>query len=375
MVWALECGSALFCARLKRMKEAVSESRQLSERNRNVLKALIQEHVRTGRPVGSRTLSKIYSEGVSAATLRNVMGDLEDSGYLMQPHTSAGRVPTQEGYRFYVQSMLEATEVSAREVERIRKDLAEESDLDELMNKTSRLLSFYTDSVGFVLSPRLTVTAVKHIEFLKLSGRRLLVILVSSTGIVQHRFLRLDETFSQAELDQASRYLVENFAGQSLLEIRERMLQLQSQEKALYDRILRSVILLLSAGVFQDEQGPVDESEVFLGGTARVLQKLDGMTLDHLVALLETFERKGKLVRLINECIRDEERSPAIRIGLDDHLPEMVNWSLVSSIYRCDQQPLGSLGILGPSRMEYDRAVGLVRCVANVFGQILSERS
>lgn len=343
----------------------------LDERSRNVLKAVIEEYVRAGRPVGSRRLSRIYREKLSPATLRTVMADLEEAGFLTQPHTSAGRIPTQEGYRRYVRSLLRTKGLPADQLGQIRKCLEEETDPQELMNKTSRLLSTYSNNIGIVLPPPLSRAILRHIEFVRIAERRILVILVSRSGLVQRRFVRLDEDFTQTELDQAGRFLVEHFSGHSLPEIRSELIRMMSRERALYDRLLKTAILVGSATLSASDEEQADETQVYLGGTARVLRSLEAADMDRLIALLQTFEERNRLVKIISECLRETSHGPSVTIGLENHIPGMRDWTLITSSYRCDGQPSGTLSILGPSRMEYDRAISLVDYVARLFGQIM----
>jgi len=354
--------------------EAMSDQQmtdELSERSRNVLKTLIREYVRVGKPVGSRCLSKMYSEKLSPATLRNVMSDLEDAGFLSHPHTSAGRIPTQRGYQFYVRSLLDARRLSDQEVGEIKRSLEEESGLSDLMNKTSKLLSAYSNSIGIVLSPPISRVVMKHIEFIRFADRRVLVVLVDTAGLVQHRLIRVEEQLPQSELEQAGRYLVENFKGSNLMEIRSGLLRLMKEERTLYNQLMRNVILLGSAAVVAPNENEKEESEVYLEGTSRVIGRLEDSDLDKLISLLQTFEEKNRLVKIITECLRADRNVPTVTVGLEEHIPGMRNWSLITSSYDYDRNTKGSLAVLGPSRMEYGRAIGLVDCVAGLFGEIL----
>lgn len=351
------------------MEDAASAP--LGERARDVLRSLIQEHVRTGKPVGSRRVARLSKEGLSAATIRNVMADLEEEDYLAQPHTSAGRVPTARGYRLYVDFLLEDRVLSDREVNQIQHSLEQKRDPDELMNETSQLLSVYTDNVGFVLAPAISSSAIRHIKFVKLSQRRTLLILVTKAGLVQHRFVRLGKEYHQSELDQASRFLVEHFEGRTLMEIRDELLNLMSEEKALYDRRLKTAVLLGSVGLM-DTDDKTSESEVYWGGAARVIRKPELSNLNRRTALFETFEEKSRLVRIITECVQEDASRPTVVIGLEKYIPAMRDWALVTSPYQYNQRVVGSLGVLGPVRMEYERTISLVTAVAQLFGRLLN---
>lgn len=346
----------------------------MTDRARGVLRVLIQEYVQTGRPVGSRRLSKIYSEGLSPATLRNVMSDLEEMGLVEQPHTSAGRVPTPQGFRLYVQS-LRATRPPQNERHGIEEILSEESDPRELMDRVSQLLSVYSNNLGFVLSPRLSQAVLEHIEFFKMRPRRILVILVTRGGLVQHRVIQMDEELSQTDLDQASRYLVANFSGRALSDIRKELLRRIAEERIQYDRLLRNVLLLGSRTLIASDDSEEDDSRVSYEGASRLLQKLEGEETDHLIALLQTFEQKNRVVQLISACLEEDQNGPSVRIGLDEFIPGMADWTLITSAYEYDQRVKGTLGILGPVRMEYAKTIGLVDYVAQVVGSLLSSHN
>lgn len=344
----------------------------LSDRDRNILRALVREYVRTGKPVGSRRLAKLDPECLSPATIRNVVSDLEERGLVEQPHTSAGRIPTLEGYRLYVDALMEGDRLTRRDVQEIEKSLENETDPDELMTKTSKLLSSLTTNVGFVLAPPLSSTVIKRIEFLRIAAHRILVILVTHTGLVQHRIVQLDEDLPQADLDQAGRYLVTHFSGKSLAEARDELLALMSEEKALYDRMLRNVILLGSAGLMAYQDESESSAEVYFGGTQAIMKKPEMSDVKRMMVLFRAFEEKSRIVKIIAQCLTTESSAPIVTIGLEQAIPDMRDWAIVSSPYLFDQQVMGSLGIIGPSRMEYERTISLVDYVAKLFGRLMS---
>ncbi len=342
----------------------------LDERARSVLRAVIREYIRVGRPVGSRRLSRIYKERLSPASLRNVMADLEEAGYLTQPHTSAGRVPTAAGYRYYVEYLMGRGGLDPGEIGEIRKNLEAETDPEELMERTSRLLAAYSDNIGIVLAPPISRAILKHIEFVRLAGRRILVILVSCSGLVQHRLVAADEDYTQAELDQAGRYLVEHFAGRTLLQVRAELVRLVSQERAQYDRLLRNAVCLGFASLREAVDETREEPQVFLGGASRVARRVVSEEADRLLMLLQTLEEKRMLVKIVSECIREGQSGPFVTIGLEEHIPGLANWTLITSPYEYESQTYGSLAILGPSRMEYERTISLVSWMARLVGQM-----
>src|SRR5215831_440117 len=211
--------------------------RQLDERPREILKLIIRSYVTSGEPVGSRTLAKALEWKLSPATIRNIMSDLEDAGYLAQPHTSAGRIPSEKGYRFYVNSLGEGR-LSKSDERYISRMLAESDSPEDVMSRTSVVLSTISKNVGIVVAPPMGATVLKHIEFLDLSDGKILVIFVSISGVVQRKLIRVGERYTQEELDKAGRYLVEKFSSKTLTEIRNELLRMMQAERSLFDRML-----------------------------------------------------------------------------------------------------------------------------------------
>src|SRR5579885_725916 len=221
----------------------------LDARGQAVLAAIIKEHLRTGEPVGSRTISERFAGGVgwSSATIRNVMAELEELGLVEQPHTSAGRVPTDKGYRFYVDHLIGDTRLSRADLSAIDRTLGVSADgaqPSRLMEKVSHALSELSENVGIVVSPPVSDSRLEHVEFLQLSDGRILVVLVFAPNVVQNKIIRLDERLTQEELESAARYLNAEFSGKGLQAIRSEVLALMQEEKALYDRLLRNAVML-----------------------------------------------------------------------------------------------------------------------------------
>ncbi|HEY9230822.1 MAG TPA: heat-inducible transcriptional repressor HrcA, partial [Blastocatellia bacterium] len=242
-------------------------------RKKEILAAIVRAHVATGQPVGSLSLAQQSSERLSSATIRNLCAELEDEGYLTHPHTSAGRMPTDKGYRFYVDNVIRSTQLSEAEAARINAYLLDEETLrspERLMERTSRLLSQLSDNVGIVISPSIARDILHHIEFVRLPDGRILAITVSSAGRVQDRLIRVEGDFTQTELNRTGRYLTENFRGWTLDEIRDELLRRMGEEKALYDQLLRNAMLLCSQSL-QDG----DQPDVFIEGASNIIAKPD----------------------------------------------------------------------------------------------------
>jgi heat-inducible transcriptional repressor len=341
----------------------------LNERAREILQWAISTFVATGKPVGSRRLARRSREHLSAATVRNIMADLEEMGYLRQPHPSAGRVPTDKAYRLYVDSMLKRKELSPRDRAVIDRGLTPDDNAEHLMVRTSRVLSRVSNNLGIVVSPPISRVALQHIQFMRLTENRVLVILVSRSGIVQNRVIHSDDDYSQTELDQAARYLMEHFKDKTLFEIKGMILQMIREERALYDKFMQRVIVL-STQTFS--AAPDDsQSEVYLDGAANLIRTPEFSDINKMRTLLETIEQKSRLAFLLSQCIKEDTEEVRITIGAENALPGIEDCTLITSRYVVDEKTQGSLGILGPTRMEYGRAISLVDYVARLFGQVL----
>ncbi|MFN8009548.1 MAG: heat-inducible transcriptional repressor HrcA [Terriglobia bacterium] len=342
---------------------------ELTAREQDILKSVVQYHIVDGKPVGSQFISNKYDGNLSPATVRNIMADLEEAGYLAQPHTSAGRVPTDKGYRFFVDRLLKSSKLDKADEEFIHFNLFRPDSHQSVVERVTQTISQATHNVGFVISPSLDQNHLKHIEFIQLPDSRILVIMVGKTGIVQNRIVRVDEKFVQTELDQTARFINENFQGQSLFAIRNEILRKMGEEKALYDRLLQNVILLCNRGLIDEVSE--ENVDIYVDGTSNLLSQPEFADAAQLQALFKTFEEKSRLVKILNECLHSSTGDGIrIIIGSENSIPGMQNYTLISSPILPQDQNLGSVGILGPTRMEYARAITIVDYVAKLYGQI-----
>ncbi|MBI1745995.1 MAG: heat-inducible transcription repressor HrcA [Acidobacteria bacterium] len=341
----------------------------LDERRKKILKALVRIYIQTGEPVGSARLYKAHRFGVSAATIRNILSELEKEGYLTQPHTSAGRVPSDIAYRFFVDSISDRKKLPPEEIEQIRQSLSGEDSTDKLMMRTSHLLSATTRNLAIVVSPPNSQITLKHIEFIKLDNHRLLVVLIASSSHVQHKVVKISEEFSQEELNQASRYLSETFQGKTFDTIGKELLVLMSQEQARYNTLLKKATVLWreSLSRYNEEKS----EEVYLEGASHLMAKPEFSDAKRLQELLRTIEEKGRLVKLISACIDSQPYGLTILIGRETNLEEMENCTLIAAPLGYGDVVVGSVGILGSTRMEYEKAIMFVEGVAKVFGNIV----
>jgi heat-inducible transcriptional repressor len=358
-----------------------SEKYSPDTRGQAVLAAVIKEHLVTGDAVGSLVLANKFSSkhGWSSATIRNVMAELEDAGLLEQPHTSAGRVPTDKGYRFYVDNMLAETRLSRADLRAIDAVFAPNSlqagaSPERLMERASRALSELSENVGIVLSPSLAENRLNHIEFLKLADSRILVILVTASSIVHNKIIRVADNLSQDELEKTARYLNTEFSGKSLLEIRAEILELMQEEKALYDRLLRNAVLLCD----QSLEGDASVGDVYVDGASNILTKPDFVDVERMRELFRTFEEKSRLVKILNECVsRDSFHGDVnVVIGREHPTSSMRNCALITAPYRMGvNENAGTLGVVGPMRIEYSRIMAMVNYMARLIERRLSEEN
>ncbi len=368
----------------------VRDSNLKTEKNLNfpdlrgqvILSAIIGEHLLTSEPVGSKILAEKFanSSGMSSATIRNVMSDLEESGLLEQPHTSAGRVPTDKGYRFYVDNLLGVLSLSNEDLRFIGDEFgfleSEFKDTpDRLMERTSQLLSALSNNVGIVVSPSLANDRLQHIEFVNLSDRRILVVLVSAPNIVHNKIIRVREAFSTEDLDRTARYLNVEFGGKSLSEIRAEILKLMHEERTLFDKMLQTAIILCSQSI---ESEADNLGEVYVDGASNILTKRDFADLEDLRELLRTFEEKSRLMQILNECV---SRSDSVKgnvqvvIGAENSASPLQNCTLITAPYRigAESAAIGSLSVLGPTRIEYARIISIVGYVAKILEKHLTK--
>jgi heat-inducible transcriptional repressor len=351
-------------------------------RGQTILSAIISEHFVTGEPVGSKIIAERFANaaGLSSATIRTVMGELEDLGLLEQPYTSAGRVPTDKGYRYYVDNLLGVLSISNDDLYRIGGEFGLNTSEfveapDKLMERTSQLLSALSNNVGIVVSPSLASDRLQHIEFVNLSDNRILVVLVSAPNIVHNRIIRLKVSFTKDELERTANYLNAEFAGKSLSEIRSEILGLMHEEKALFDRILQTAVILCSESI-EDEDDKL--GEVFVDGAPNILTKSDFADLERLRELLTTIGEKSRLLEILNECVSREKSQDAVQvfIGSENRTPSFKNCTLISAPYRIGGgEAVGTLSVLGPTRIEYARMISIVSYVASVLEKMMSRDS
>ncbi len=319
-------------------------------------------YIVSGRPVSSRLLSKADRQGLSSASIRNVMADLEDLGLIEQPHTSAGRVPTEAAYRLYVASLMQQRQLPVRERRYIDQHFKKAaSDVDLLMSVSTHLLSELSHQVGVVLTPAVDGTVLRTVDFVGLQDCRVLCVVVSEGGFIDNVVIETEEPVSREDLIRISNYLNQSFAGLSLAQIRDRLLALMAEERRQVDNLLSQAIALAERAA-----QATHERAVLMEGTRSLLDQPEMSDVEHIRRMLDAFADKAHLVKILNHCMAGG--GVRVFIGEDSELTSELDFSLVAAPYGIGGNTVGSLGVIGPSRMEYSRAFALV----NYLGKTLS---
>ena len=338
----------------------------VGQREREILTAVVETFIATGEPVGSRTLSRASREGLSPATIRNVMADLADAGFLEQPHTSAGRVPTAEAYRYYVEQITGNARISHEDQNMIQGSLAGISDVQEFMERTSHVLSLISHSVGVAVALGGPKNALEHVYFSRLGDQKVLAVVVTRSGLVRDRVLRLD--LPQADLDLAARFINENFRGWTMEDMRAEIARRIEQERSEYDRLMQSIEQLYKQGALAAEGSA---QVVFVEGAANLVTTEQDRK--RLQELLKTLEEKEKIVELLGAYLDAKQEAVRVVIGLDETLPSMSNLVLIGAPARVGDEVMGSLAVIGPTRMDYQHTITAVSYIARLFDKILNE--
>jgi heat-inducible transcriptional repressor len=342
--------------------------KEFEKRHREVLVAIIRQYISHGAPVGSKAVSESGPESLSPATIRNCMAELERFGYLEQPHVSAGRVPTDKAYRYYVDQLMNSTRLEPATERYIDKSLGwGNSGREQLLANTSHILSEISENVGLVLGTALEEKLLEHVKFVKLPDQRVLAVIVSKPDVIENRVIHLTEKISQAELDRTADYMNKEFRGWSLGTIRVEIFKRMEEMKDLCDRMISNVARLLMWGALAGEES----CPLFVEGTATILNLPEFEDLRKIRELFETLEEKAKLVKILNACLQSHGRGVKILIGRENLSREMHECTLILAPYYYRNRVVGALGVVGPRRMKYDRAIPTVNYVAHACTRLL----
>ena len=344
---------------------------QLDERSKKILRELISHYCMTGEPVGSRTLSRKGAMGLSPATIRNVLSDLEEMGYIMQPHTSAGRVPTDKGYRFYVNHLMRSHGLNSIQKEIIENQFQHTAgSLQDLLLLTTSLLSSLSHNIALAITPNLEKLILENIDFVPISGKRILAIVITRGGSVSSKVVELEDFLEQDDLVRIANYIKSQFAGQTLPSIRRQILALMRQEQTQYNLLLKKAMMV---GQKTLDLATAQQEELLINGASQIVNYPEFSDARKTRELLEALEEKSRIVSLLTQCIEGE--GIHILIGSENMQPDLKGLSLISSPYKYHDESIGTLGILGPTRMEYARIVPLVDHIAKVVSGILSKNN
>ncbi len=342
---------------------------ELNERSRRILEAIVEDYIGTAEPIGSRAVTRRHQLGLSPATVRNVMADLEEMGYIVSPHTSAGRVPTDKGYRFYVDTLLQVGQLDPQQKSRIEQYYRLDGlRVEERLREAGKVLSAISSYAGVVMIPRFTSTVFRHIEFLKLSQGKILVVFVSRSGLVQNKVIETDPPLSQHELEQVSNYLNQTLTGLSIQDIKAKIVRDMAEEKATYDQLLRRALELSREALCEEIGG-----QVFIEGACNILEQSEFKDLERMKRLFRAFEQKSLLVELLDKS--QHAKGVQIFIGSESEYSEIEGCSLITACYSSSRGTIGTLGVIGPSRMNYSQVIPVVDYTARLVSQVLEIES
>jgi heat-inducible transcriptional repressor len=332
------------------------------KRHRQVLAEVVRAYIESGEPVSSRAISRQHAEPLSPATIRNIMADLEDEGYLYQPHTSAGRVPTATAYRFYVEQI--ATQATPRVEDRewIRRELDSATTPENMMERASNVLAAVSRGLGIIVSPLLSRTEVEHIRFLLLPDGRVLVVLITSGGMTRDKALRTERAFTQAELDHIADHLNRHYPKWTLEAIAADLKSQLARDRERYEKMASRALMLCDPKLLADES----ERVVYIGGAAQFAAGQEFRDQEQLGELLTAIEERDRLVALLSGCIEAPE-PVHVELGVEQMSNAGKHLALVSAPYNRGQEAQGTLGILGPMRMHYERVITVVALMSQFF--------
>ena len=338
----------------------------LDERSRKVLYAVIHCYINSPGPVGSRVVTKKYDFGLSPATIRNIMSDLEEMGYLSQPHTSAGRIPTDSGYRFFVDSLGAERQLTnnALMAELNKKFELIKKDINSFLDDASKMLSELSHYIGITMSPNTSMSTLNKIELLKYRDNQLAVILFTDEGIIKNKIVPVDPGISQKELNRIAEYINSRFKGQSLDEIKRLILKEMSRERVLCDSLISEAVRICR-NAFSSAPG-----NIYISGLSEVLRLPDFCDIDRIRELLQTLEAKHIIINLLDH-IADSEGTQVL-IGAENPLDAMKQFSVVAATYKEGSRPMGTVAIIGPKRMNYQEAISIIDSTARFITKLLS---
>jgi len=339
----------------------------MEERKKRILLAVTTDYIATAEPVGSRTIVKHYSLGVSPATVRNEMADLEDNGYLVQPHTSAGRVPSDKGYRFYVDVLMDGYELTAEEKRAVAERLVKKQrDMESLVVDTARLLAELCHNAAVMLGPMMSSSEFRHVDLVPMSEGRVFVVLVASPGLVKSQVLTLESELGESEIKQIENYLNDHLKGVSLMDLDTEAID------ALQTRMVQEISLVHDLPRFLKDALAFDQDlRLYTEGASYMLEQPEFRDSDRIGSLLRVLETGQHIRALLSERSR-LTRGVDVHIGTENELDSLRDCSIVRAVYNCNGRPAGSFAVIGPTRMDYARVSSVIRHMARALSDTLS---
>jgi heat-inducible transcriptional repressor len=343
---------------------------QIGPREREILTAIIETYISSGEPVGSRTLSRHNKDGLSPATIRNVMADLVEAGFLEQPHTSAGRVPTAQAYRYYVDQISGKALLSPADQSLISETLQGTLDIQQFLERTSHVLSLVSSGVGVAIASAGPQNALEHVHFSRQGPNKVLAVVVTKSGVVHDRMMRLHRDLTQTDLDTASNYINANFRGWTVDKVKAEIGRRIEHERSEYDRLMQSLKELYESGALATSE---PARNIFVDGVSNLVVNEE----DHerLRELLKTLEEKQKVAELLSAYLDTRQEAVRVVIGLEEAMPEMRNLVLIGAPARVGEEMRGSLAVIGPTRMDYQHTITAVSYIAQLFDKLLNENA
>ena len=342
----------------------------IGPREREILTAIVETYIATGEPVGSRTLSRYTQDHLSPATIRNTMADLSDAGFLEQPHTSAGRVPTPQAYRYYVDQISGKASLAPADQNLITESLHGTVDVQEFLERTSHVLSLISSGVGVAVASPGPKNALDHVYFSRQGANRVLAVMVAKSGVVHDRIMRLEHDLPQSELDTAANYINQNFRGWTIANVKAELLRRIEQERSEYNQLMKSLEELYKSGALAAGE---PARNIFVEGVSNLVAKEGDR--ERLRELLKTLEEKQRLAELLSAYLNTRQEAVRVVIGLEDTVPEMRNFVLIGAPAHVGDEMRGSLAVIGPTRMDYQHTITAVSYIAQLFDKLLNENA
>ena len=340
---------------------------ELSERKKRILHAVVASHIQTAEPVGSRTVARSYRIGLSSATIRNEMADLEEMGYLAQPHTSAGRIPSQKGYRYYVDHLMGDGSLTEEEELSISRSLSDEKmrEIEQIVANAVKVLSLVTNQTALIMGPQFQKSTFQQMRILPLDEKRGLVVLITHSGFIKNKVIELDENLSAAELHQVVSYLNQKLYGLTIDQVTTSLINELKRDLFRRLEILEQAFILLEESLREERQ-----ARVFLGGTTHILTQPEFRSVRKIHQMLSLFEQESLLFEILEQNLTEDD--VVVRIGTENEHEDIQECTLITAAYKINQRILGSVGVIGPTRMDYQWIIAVLRRLVDQLNHTLS---